>query len=191
MLSAVNWLALLFFQLLAYSAIFVGASVLGFGRNSKWLLESSFRKPRFMPSAGQFTVAWMLLYTLSGLAVFLVWQVDDNGSSKWQAALSLWFVQHVCAVGWPVVFFSWRALVASLVLLAVIWSLSIATLVLFYIERAVAGGIFTIYQLWLTFAFIVQLFVVIHNSNAPNNNLSSKIRSGIQVATDDGKMFSS
>jgi tryptophan-rich sensory protein len=181
MISAFQWLALLVFESLAYAAVFIGASAQRRTKHSTWLSDELVYAPRFLRIPWILSLTWIVFYGLSGTAVFLLWQVDNGGSTKWQAAMALWLAQHILMLTWP---WSWRELALSLLLVALALAISIAALVFFYVERVAAGAVLTPYVAYLCVAFVVQLSLVMHNQGvAKKSNIMRGVHHGLNILT--------
>jgi len=112
-------------------------------------------KPPFNPPAWVFGPVWTLLYVLMGVAFFLVWRrasvspTAGKAMGAYGAQLSLNFL-------WSFFFFwartpGWAFAEILLLWLALLW-----TVVLFFRESRVAGGLMIPYLAWVTFASVLN-----------------------------------
>jgi tryptophan-rich sensory protein len=108
-------------------------------------------KPPWAPSAGVFGPVWSVLYTLMGVAAWLVWRAPHRS----KVALSLFVAQLAANALWSWLFFAWhRGALAALEVL-VLLLLIVATAVAFWrISRAAAVLLFP-YALWVSFASLL------------------------------------
>lgn len=119
-----------------------------------------FIKPDFAPPAWVFPVVWTILYILMGISSYFIY----NTSSKYQGdALSLYIIQLAVNYLWSAIFFTLKA-----PLFAFIWILLLIFLVIlmikkFYLVTPKAAFLQIPYLLWLIFAAILNLFIVILN----------------------------
>jgi tryptophan-rich sensory protein len=114
-------------------------------------------KPFFAPPDWLFAPAWITLYTLMGIAAFLVWRKRD--AVKIKSALRFYSVQLVLNALWSVIFFGMRNPGLAFVEIVVLWLLIlVATLKFFKVEK-IAGYLFVPYLLWVTFAAILNFAV--------------------------------
>lgn len=123
-----------------------------------WATASSVRswyptleKPWFTPPNWLFGPAWITLYTLMGIAAWLVWR---HGSSepavRW--ALALYGVQLVINAAWSPVFFGLRAPGPGLAVIVVLWFAIVATIVAFGRVSSAAAWLLAPYIAWVTYA---------------------------------------
>jgi len=114
-------------------------------------------KPFFAPPNWLFAPAWIFLYTLMGIAAFLVWQ--KRGESGVKKALWLYGVQLVLNALWSVVFFGLQNPSLSFLLILVLWLLIILVTVKFWEIERVAGILFVPYVVWVGFATILNFAI--------------------------------
>lgn len=107
-------------------------------------------RPTWAPPSSLFGPVWTALYTLMGIAVWLVWRTADSRAVRFPIVLFL--VQLVLNALWSWLFFRWHqgALAfADILLLAVA---IVATLVAFWRISRLAGALLIPYLLWVIFA---------------------------------------
>lgn len=121
-------------------------------------------KPSFAPPGWIFGPVWTLLYLMMALAAFGVWKV--RGWADARGALTLYLVQLVFNALWSVFFFGMRLGTASLVDIAILWLLVLATLVAFGRVRFGFGLMLLPYLLWVSFAAVLNAAVVRMNPGA-------------------------
>jgi tryptophan-rich sensory protein len=112
-------------------------------------------QPDWAPAPGIFGPVWTVLYTLMGIAAWLVWRVGGFGPNL--QALSLFLVQLAVNALWSWLFFTWHLGGLALANVAVLWLLILATLVAFWRVRPLAGTLLVPYLLWVGFAFSLNL----------------------------------
>ncbi len=111
---------------------------------------SSLVKPALVPSEMFFILIWVFLYILIGLAFFLVWQQGFN-SKKSKSALIIFIFQLVVNLLWLVIFFGTHNLSLALVEIISLWSVVLATLLIFYEILPRSLYFFLPYILWISF----------------------------------------
>lgn len=148
-----NWAARLFFSVAL--PLLVGAS-------SGWATAQGVRewypslvKPPFNPPAWVFGPVWTLLYVLMGVAFFLVWRRVSTSPTA-AKAMAAFGVQLFLNFLWSFFFFwaqapGWAFAEILLLWLALLW-----TVVLFFRESRVAGGMLVPYLAWVTFASVLN-----------------------------------
>ena len=109
------------------------------------------KKPPLAPPAWLFPVAWTILYTLMGIASYLVWESDAQPQKK-QNAFNVYFYQLIANFLWPVFFFNLGWYLFAFLWLILLWVLVWITFRRFYEISKPAGVILIPYLLWLTFA---------------------------------------
>ncbi len=112
-------------------------------------------KPSWNPPNWLFGPVWTVLYILMGVAAFLVWR-ERTGVPEVRSALILFAVQLLFNLGWSVIFFGLRRIGWALIEIAVTWVLILATMVAFYRVRPAAGWLLLPYQLWASFATLLN-----------------------------------
>lgn len=119
-------------------------------------------KPVFSPPNWLFAPVWLLLYTLMGIAAFVVW---DKGISRREVkiALALFAVQLVLNVLWSVIFFGLRLPQYAFWEIIALWAFILLTLLRFYKLSKPAGLLLLPYILWVSFAAILNLFIATLN----------------------------
>ncbi|WP_247730831.1 TspO/MBR family protein [Halovivax limisalsi] len=122
-----------------------------FGLDTAWFRDLT--KPWFYPPSIAFPIVWTLLFTLLGVALWLVWRAGDPEIAEARTlALGLFAVQFACNVAWTPAFFGLRSIVAGLAVLVVLWPLALATVPAFARVDRRAGVLLLPYVLWVTFA---------------------------------------
>ena len=121
------------------------------GPGSAWF--QSLLKPAIYPPPWTFGVVWPLLFTLLGVALYLVWR-EDHPSRR--LALGLFVTQMAFNVAWTPVFFRAQDLALALGVIGALLLLAVPTAVAFgRIERA-AGLLVVPYLLWVAFAAVLN-----------------------------------
>ena len=116
-------------------------------------------KPSFTPPNWLFAPAWVTLYVLMGVAVFLVWR-KGLGIKNVKAALITFLVQLVLNVLWSAIFFGAKSLVGGAVVIVLLWIAILFTILRFFKISTVAGGLLIPYILWVTFASALNISIL-------------------------------
>ena len=118
-------------------------------------------KPPFTPPPWVFGPAWTVLYTLMGIAAFLVWKHREIPPAA--RSLRLYAAHLLLNAGWSGLFFGLRSpalgLAGILLLLAVIAFLTLR----FYRIKKAAGILFIPYLGWTAFAAVLNTSILILN----------------------------
>lgn len=118
-------------------------------------------QPPLSPPAWLFPVVWTLLYTLMGIASYLV--AVSEKTYRARTALTVYGVQLAFNFFWSLIFFNLHAYLFAFVWLVLLWLLIIITTVLFYQISRPAGYLLIPYLLWVTFAGYLNLAIALLN----------------------------
>lgn len=127
---------------------FLSGAVSGSGAENPWF--AALEKPALYPPPATFGIVWSILYVLMGLAAALV--VSAWGAAGRGLALAMFGIQLVLNLAWSPVFFGLHEIELALYLLFAIDVAVLATLVLFWRVRKLAGLLLLPYLLWVGFA---------------------------------------
>ena len=139
-LGLVGWLAL----------AFVAAAVGGFAAADAPTFYAQLALPSWAPPAGAFGPVWTVLYTLMGIAAWLVWR--ERRVRPAAPALALFGAQLAINALWSWFFFAWKSGVGAFVAIILLLGLIVATMVAFYKIRRAAGLLFVPYLAWVCLA---------------------------------------
>jgi translocator protein len=107
-------------------------------------------RPDWAPPPSIFGPVWTVLYTLMGIAAWLVWSVGGFRAAK--SALALFLVQLTLNALWSWLFFGWHRGAFAFADILVLWALIVGTLISFWRIRPLAGALLAPYLLWVSFA---------------------------------------
>jgi len=110
-----------------------------------------------------YPIAWGILYFLIGLAAFLVFTSPNQTKEtrKWDM---VWFgINLFLNMIWPLFFYRLDLLILSTILCAFIVITAAITCYRFYYRNFAAGILYTIYVLWLLYAFYINLGICLLN----------------------------
>lgn len=109
------------------------------------------RKPALSPPAWLFPVVWTILYTLMGIASYLI-VVSDAAPKEIRGALIFYALQLFFNFLWSIVFFNLEAYLFAFIWLILLWALILITTVRFFRIDRRAGWLMVPYLLWVAFA---------------------------------------
>ncbi|QLK24618.1 tryptophan-rich sensory protein [Natrinema zhouii] len=109
----------------------------------------ALEKPWFYPPGIAFPVVWTLLFTLLGVALWLVWRSDADGR---RLALGLFVVQMLFNVAWTPAFFTLEAPLVALGIIGALWAFVAGTILAFRRVDRRAAALLVPYLAWVTFA---------------------------------------
>ncbi|XP_014271707.1 translocator protein [Halyomorpha halys] len=114
------------------------------------------KKSDLVPPNWVFPVAWTVLYLAIGLASFLIWNSNYNGSGK-SFALILYTAQVLLNWAWTPIFFGAHQVLGALIDLLALFVVSAACTITFFRVNLGAGFLMIPYVLWLGFASYLNL----------------------------------
>ena len=107
-------------------------------------------QPALAPPNWVFGPVWTALFTLLGVAVYLV--LRDGAGRQRTVAFGLFVAQYVLNVAWTLVFFGGENIAGGLAVIAALWALIVATLAAFSRVRPAASYLLAPYLAWVSFA---------------------------------------
>lgn len=132
----------------------VGASGVVFTTpESEWF--QSLTLPWFYPPTWAFGVVWTLLFTLIGVAAYLVYRTGVDRSDV-RLALGLFGLQMIVNVAWSPAFFELQAPGLALWVIGLLWLLIVATIWAFQRVDRRAAGLLVPYLAWVSFAAVLN-----------------------------------
>ena len=127
---------------------FLSGRLVPAGAQNHWY--AALAKPGFTPPDWVFPVAWSAIYVLIGLALAMI--LHARGARRRGPAIALFVLQFVAALVWMPLFFGAHRVLASLVVIGVLWLLALATTIVFARIRVVAAWLMIPYLVWIAFA---------------------------------------
>lgn len=128
-------------------------AIVGFLTQRDSHFYETLSRPVFAPPGWVFPVAWSVLYITMALAMWFV--LRQQGRDRF-LLLGLYLSQLAVNLLWPFLFFTQQALGLAFFWLILLWSLAIIMLYQFFRESRIAGWLVVPYQLWLTFAAVLN-----------------------------------
>lgn len=113
-------------------------------------------KPPLSPPGWLFPVVWTILYTLMGIASYLV-VVSGVEEKKISKALTLYGYQLAVNFFWSIFFFNFQWYLFSFFWLLLLWVLIVLTIRAFYEISKPAAYLMIPYLVWVTFAGYLTL----------------------------------
>lgn len=111
-------------------------------------------QPPWAPLPEVFAPVWTTLYTLMGIAAWLVWHSPINSDRA--AGLGWWAGQLVLNVVWTPIFFGAHQLGAGLIVMVVLFACVLATVVSFWRASKLAAIMMVPYLGWVGFAAVLN-----------------------------------
>lgn len=120
-------------------------------------------KPSFSPPNWVFGPVWILLYTLMGIAAYLIWKMKWSGSKR-RKALGAYAIQLVLNGLWTPLFFGLQEPAWALIAIVALHAMIVVTMILFAKIRKDAMWLMMPYLLWVSFAVILNGAIVFLNA---------------------------
>jgi len=125
-----------------------------------WYLE--LNKPFFNPPNWIFGPVWTTLYLMMGIALYLIWNKNLKNKKK-DAAIKMFILQLVLNLFWSLAFFGLHQPFLALMTIIALWLSIFATIKYFSKISKTAAYLLYPYIFWVSFASILNLFIVILN----------------------------
>jgi benzodiazapine receptor len=122
----------------------------------------TLNKPFFTPPNWLFAPVWITLYTLMGVAAFLIWRQGFQNRQV-QRALSIFGVQLILNALWSAAFFGLQSPLAGLIVIVILWLAIVLTILKFFPISKTAGLLIMPYILWVSFAVVINVAIVLLN----------------------------
>ena len=149
-----------FFKLLISVAVPLligfGGSVFTTSEIGSWY--QTIQKPAWNPPNWIFGPVWTTLYTLMGIALFLVWK-KDPGSKLKRTAMILFAIQLILNFFWSIIFFNQHEIGWALVEIVILWFLILLTIIAFASIEKIAAWLMVPYIAWVSFATILNFTI--------------------------------
>ncbi|WP_213805197.1 TspO/MBR family protein [Granulicella sp. dw_53] len=166
-------LALAAFLILCFAVAAVGAAS---AAHSIPTWYAGLVKPQFNPPNWIFAPVWTILYTVMAIAAWLVWRtprragrrgslqsIEDTQGSARLDALVVFGIQLFFNFLWTPIFFHYHRLLVAVVVILALWIAIVATMVLFWRVRPLAGALMLPYLGWVSFAIALNLALLRRN----------------------------
>jgi tryptophan-rich sensory protein len=115
-------------------------------------------KPFFAPPGSVIATVWIVLFTLMGVSLFLVWR-DGKNDADGKIALGIFALQLVVNVLWSWAFFGLQSPAAGIVVIVVLWLLILQCIARFWPISRNAALLLVPYILWVSFAAFLNYTV--------------------------------
>lgn len=138
-------------------ALCVGAGILGslFTASAIPFWYATLNKPLFSPPNSVFGPIWTILYILMGISLYLVWVKKKIPPVFW--------IQLTLNVLWSVIFFALKNPTLAFIEILALWIAIYFTIKSFSRVSKTASNLLIPYLLWVTFATLLNLSIVVLN----------------------------
>lgn len=131
-------------------AVFTTPSISG------WYAD--LNKPFFNPPNWLFGPVWTLLYLSMSISLYLIWNQKDGVKTK--TALIFFAIQLGLNTLWSIVFFGMRLPSAAFVEILILLIFIVLTIIKFFSISKVSAYLLIPYLLWVSFASLLNLYIV-------------------------------
>ena len=122
------------------------------GPDTPWF--QALDKPGIYPPPATFGIVWTILYVMVGFALALI--CAAWGARGRTLALIVFAVHFAFNLAWTPVFFGMQEITGALIVVGLVIVTLIATIVLFWKIRTLAGVLLLPYLGWVLFAFVLN-----------------------------------
>ncbi|MBW2965925.1 tryptophan-rich sensory protein [Candidatus Woesearchaeota archaeon] len=136
------------------SSIFTSSSV------STWYI--TLKKASFNPPNWIFGPVWTLLYILMGFSLFLVWKQGLKRRYV-KAGLIIFGIQIFLNFLWSILFFGLQNPLLAFIEIVILWTAILFMIIYFYKVKKTAAYAQIPYILWVSFAALLNLSIVLLN----------------------------
>lgn len=147
-----------FLKLLIAIVICEGAGLIGsfftIASVNTWYI--TLNKPFFNPPSWVFGPVWTILYLLMGISLYLVWG-NKKISLKW------FWIQLILNSLWSIIFFGLKNPTFAFFGIVLLWLAIAMTIKSFWKHNKTASWLLVPYLLWVTFASVLNLSIVLLN----------------------------
>ncbi len=119
---------------------------------------ASLQKPVFNPPNWIFGPVWTILYTLMGVALYLVWKKPI--SKDRYTALVFFMIQFTLNFFWSIIFFKYHQLGWALVEILMMWVSILLTIIFFWKNSNMAALLLIPYLAWVSFATLLNAAIM-------------------------------
>jgi translocator protein len=117
-----------------------------------------YPRPTFHPPNWVFAPAWITLYALMGITLYLIAIAPPGRLQRW--ALGLFVAQFLVNAAWTPLFFGARQATAALVMIVLLLGLIVIWLIATWRVRPLAAALQVPYALWTGYATALNAAIV-------------------------------
>lgn len=123
---------------------------------------ASLNKPSFSPPNWIFGPIWIVLYLMLGIAAYFIWSKGTKKKNV-KEALIIFIIQLVLNFLWSILFFGFHSSILGLLDIVLLLLAIVKTISKFYKISSRAAFLLIPYLLWVIFASILNLTIVLLN----------------------------
>jgi tryptophan-rich sensory protein len=131
-------------------------------RTTDWY--RNLRKPSWNPPDAVFGGVWSILYAVIGYSAWLVWR--QGGIAAQSGPLSVWALQMVLNLLWPIIFFGWKKPFLALIDIVALFITILQTRKAFQPVDPFAADLLIPYLVWVGFAALLNWSIFRNNRSS-------------------------
>jgi tryptophan-rich sensory protein len=106
---------------------------------------------------------WLTLYTLMGIAIYLVWRKGLDSEDVKTAFILFWVQLGLNAI-WSIIFFGQESILGGVIIITSLWVVLLITIIKFFKVSRVAGGLLIPYIAWISIASALNIWILVLNT---------------------------
>ncbi len=118
----------------------------------------NIQKPSFNPPNWIFAPVWISLYCVMGISLFIIWKTNSSHIKKY--AILFFSIQLILNALWSILFFGLKSPIAGFIDIILLWIAIVLTTIFFTKIKLSAGILMIPYLLWVSFALILNYYIV-------------------------------
>lgn len=130
-------------------------------RNNMVVFDN-IQKPTLTPPGWVFPIAWSILYTLMGIALFIA-LINCKDKAHVIVVLIPYVIQLILNFWWSIIFFNYEMYGVAFICLVLMWAMIIRSIIVFSSVSLSAAAIMLPYLLWVTFAGYLNVSIYLIN----------------------------
>ncbi|MBU0580517.1 MAG: tryptophan-rich sensory protein [Candidatus Margulisbacteria bacterium] len=123
----------------------------------------TLNKASFNPPNWLFAPVWTILYLMMGIAMGLIISTKIKEKDLTKNIYFLFIAQLVLNMLWSIIFFGFKLPMVAFVEILILWGFILATIRVFGRVNIIAAYMLIPYAFWVTFASILNFYIVILN----------------------------
>lgn len=122
---------------------------------------ANLNKPSFNPPNYLFAPVWTILYIFMAIAFYLIWKNELKSNTI--KAKKYFIIQLFLNMFWSVAFFALKMPFMAFLVIIALWIFIFLCIKEFFKINKIAGYLLVPYLIWVSFATILNLFIVLLN----------------------------
>jgi len=118
----------------------------------------TLQKPSFTPPGWFIGTVWIILYTLMGISLYLVWNKGLR-NKRVKNSLYLFGLQLILNAVWSFLFFGLRSPFLGLIEIVFLWVFIVLTILKFYKISRTAAWLLVPYIIWVSVALMLNFYI--------------------------------